>query len=174
MHDRDSARRDELTGLAARLAALAPTSRIDRDQLMFAAGRRAGQRRMRIANCALVATSFAFAGLSAVLLAGTRWPSAPLAGPVIEHVRSSQHLAEGDESKAYDRTDDSDTDRDSLTTRMSESTNFRLMHASVDAISARPADYSPPRVIETDETTPPATHPRTLLHRYLQDMPGRM
>ncbi len=68
MHDRDLAFDPELERLAQQLASLAPQARLDRDQVMFAAGRRAGDRRLRTVNRLLAATSLALAAVAALSL----------------------------------------------------------------------------------------------------------
>ena len=67
MHDHESPdfglTDPELAAFEARLASLAPQSLIDRDQIMFSAGRRTTGRHLRTINRVLAGTSLALVGL---------------------------------------------------------------------------------------------------------------
>jgi hypothetical protein len=69
MWEGQPARREELTGLAAQLAMLKPRAQVDRDRLMFAAGRRHALVRLRIANGLLLATNVICGSLLTAVLA---------------------------------------------------------------------------------------------------------
>ncbi len=69
MWDGQPAKREELTGLAAQLASLKPRAQLDRDRLMFAAGRRSALARLSIANGVLLATNVLCGGVLATMLA---------------------------------------------------------------------------------------------------------
>jgi hypothetical protein len=58
---RDESFDTQLEALEGRLRSLTPHARIDRDRLIFAAGERAGRRRLRLVNRALAGTSVALA-----------------------------------------------------------------------------------------------------------------
>ena len=63
------AKREELTGLAAQLALLKPRAQLDRDRLMFAAGRRSALARLSLANGVMLATNVLCGGVLATMLA---------------------------------------------------------------------------------------------------------
>jgi hypothetical protein len=72
MHDDESPNfgltDSHLSAFEATLASLVPQSHFDRDRLMFAAGRRAASRRLRVINRILAGTSLAFAGFACLAL----------------------------------------------------------------------------------------------------------
>jgi hypothetical protein len=70
MHDPTS--HDELTSFEARLAALVPATRLDRDRLLYAAGKRAGRRGLRITQTLLAAVSVASGALVALVVLDPR------------------------------------------------------------------------------------------------------
>ena len=81
MWEGQPAKRDELTGLAAQLASLRPRAQVDRDRLMFAAGRRHGLVRLRIANGLLLATNVIFGSLLTAVLASAHFSDTSYVSP---------------------------------------------------------------------------------------------
>jgi hypothetical protein len=163
MQDPASANND-LSELERQLAALAPTGRLDRDRLMYAAGRRAGQRRLRATQRWLAVTS---AGFGAVLAFATlnplwsvdRWPDGPPAfvAQQTEPATASQPAARFDRGSS------------------DPSTNFRLLQqlaAGAPRESPR-SDHSetPPDAAERDAGR---SDSRWLLNRYLDDPRTRL
>jgi hypothetical protein len=65
---------DDLSELERQLAALAPIGGVDRDRLMYAAGRRAGQRHLRATQRWLAVTSAGFGAVLAFTVLNPRLP----------------------------------------------------------------------------------------------------
>jgi hypothetical protein len=63
----------DLSELERQLAALSPIGRVDRDRLMFAAGRRVGQRRLRATQRWLAVTSAGFGAMLAFTMLNPLW-----------------------------------------------------------------------------------------------------
>jgi hypothetical protein len=64
---------DDLNELERQLAALAPIGGVDRDRLMYAAGRRAGQRHLRVTQRWLAVTSAGFGAMLAFAMLNPLW-----------------------------------------------------------------------------------------------------
>ncbi len=64
---------DDLNELERQLAALVPSARVDRDRLMYAAGRRAGQRHLRVTQRWLAVTSAGCGAMLAVVVMNPMW-----------------------------------------------------------------------------------------------------
>ena len=168
MHDSQSSHH-ELNEFEAQLAALAPRARLDRDRLMFAAGRRAGARPLRVANRLLATASVGLAVLVAVVvvLPGlSREPNArqeppPAARPT---------LAEA----ANDDVQDEGVTRGSLAA-LDGPTIFRLrrqFERGVDEFLQERTERVP-RMGPDEELSPPS-YSRALLKRYLETTPDRL
>jgi hypothetical protein len=156
-----------LSGLEARLAALAPRATIDRDRVMFAAGRRAAAQRLRRANRVLAATNVLLGGLLAIVLV-PGWMREPVAAPAptIDRPR----LAEDDRSTAMPR-----TTADASLALVDGPTNFRLLQllsGDPDAQIDKPTQRTVPRQIE--HPSPERLSPRALLNRYLNEKQEQM
>jgi len=76
---------DDLSELERQLAALSPIGLVDRDRLMYAAGRSAGQRRLRATQRWLAVTSAGFGAMLAVAMLNPLWSvdRGPDAAPAI-------------------------------------------------------------------------------------------
>ncbi len=81
MRDTGTPLEPELTQLEAQLAGLAPRSGLNRDRLMFAAGRKAADQRLRKTNRVLTMATVAFAGLACLPLLSGRSPRQDLTSP---------------------------------------------------------------------------------------------
>jgi hypothetical protein len=81
MREGQPAKREELTGLAAQLATLKPRAQVDRDRLMFAAGRRYALVRLRIANGLLLAMNVICGSLLTAVLAFAHFSDVSRTGP---------------------------------------------------------------------------------------------
>ncbi len=165
----------ELTAFEARLASLAPHSQIDRDRLMFAAGRRSTGRRLRVVNRVLAGTSLALAGVACLSLFSPE-PGAPAANPQtnLASQKSDASPLRPTPTKPF-----SVDQGNELSVALFEGpTNQRLLREweqngqSFD----RPVDQSPddPAVPRNDiEPTSPSTS-RELLLQYLQSTSERL
>jgi hypothetical protein len=168
MHDPASSH-DELKGFEAQLAALAPRARLDRDRLMFAAGRRAGARPLRIANRLLATASVALAALLAGVVALPRSSSEQNVRP--EPPRGTgATLAE----TGHDDTPALDAARQPLAL-VDGPTNFRLRQRFMlgfDDHAAQPTQSFP----DTEDSVEPSqpNDARSLLKRYLNNTPDRL
>ena len=170
MHDEPSSHDAELTGLEAQLAALSPAARIDRDRVMYAAGRRAGSRRLRVTNRFLTASNVLLGGLLAIVLAAPGWIYEPVAGPALD----APNVAEHDQPAVATVVANDDVSDTSLVL-LDGPTNFRLLKLlgnDLDAHFEQPTDRDTPP--ETDHRALERSYPRTLLNRYLDGKPGRM
>ena len=168
MHDPESSHH-ELKGFEAQLAALTPRARLDRDRLMFAAGRRAGTRPLRVANRLLATASVVLAGVVAVMVAVPRLPKEPADGhepppaarPTLAEAANDDAPIEG-------------VTRGSLAA-IDGPTNFRLRKQFERGVDARLPERTEraPRVGPDEEPSPPS-YSRALLKRYLEATPDRL
>lgn len=154
---------DDLSELERQLAALSPIGRVDRDRLMYAAGRRAGQRHLRATQRWLAVTS---AGLGAMLAFTTLNPlwsvdRGPASAPAIAQ-RSEPDVAPPLALQPERMSSD-------------PSANFRLLQqlaggAKVDSPSSQDREAT------TDAAVPGGTRSdsRWLLNRYLDDARTRL
>ena len=168
MHDPESSHH-ELNEFEAQLAALAPQARLDRDRLMFAAGRNAGARPLRVANRLLAATSVALAALAAVVVALPRLSREP-------NVRDEPPPAAGATlaEAAGDDAPIEDVTRGSVAA-IDGSTIFRLRRQFERGFDERLPERTEraPRVGPDEEVSPPS-YSRALLKRYLETTPDRL
>lgn len=109
MHDHESPdfglTDPNLSSFEARLAGLAPHSEIDRDRLMFAAGRRSANKHLRVINRMLAGTSLvlaAVAGLSTVQrIAGQ--PAVAPTPTLAEHASEMKLMVFAEPEPAHDQ-----------------------------------------------------------------------
>lgn len=154
---------DDLSELERQLAALAPIGGVDRDRLMYAAGRRAGQRHLRVTQRWLAVTSAGFGAMLAFSTLNPLWSvdRGPDLAPAIAQ-RPEPDAASPLPAQSERMSSDPDT-------------NFRLLQqlavgAAVE--SPRSRDGETP----SDPTEPPAgrSDSRWLLKRYLDDEHTRL
>lgn len=169
MHDHESSDHPltdpELSAFEASLASLAPQWKLDRDRLMFEAGRRTAGVRLRRTTRLLVATSLALGGLAGFMLL-EHTPERPMATD-----KKFPHSAPNELS--------ADEQNDRLSVASTEGpTNQRLLRLwgqdgkLFDPLAESPGE--PAIVPKTDiDLTSPNTS-RELLLRYLQSTTGRL
>jgi hypothetical protein len=151
---------DDLSELERQLAALAPIGGVDRDRLMYAAGRRAGQRHLRVTQRWLAVTSAGFGAMLAFAMFNPLWSvdRSPNAAPAIAQ-RSEPDVIHP------------------LAARMSSDpdTNFRLLQ-QLAAGATLELPRSQDAKTTTDVSEPPAdrSDSRWLLKRYLDDPRTRL
>jgi hypothetical protein len=166
MHDPESSH-PELKGFEAQLAALAPRGQLDRDRLMFAAGRRAGARPLRVANRLLATAGLALA--AAVLVVLPRWSREPDTRPE-PPLATRPTLAESgnDDAQAVDATR-------RPVALVDGPTNFRLRQRFMlrfDDHAAQPTQSFPDTEDSVERSQP--NDARSLLKRYLNNTPDRL
>jgi len=168
MHDPESSRH-ELKGLEAQLAALVPRDRLDRDQLMYTAGRRAGARRLRVANRLLATTSLALSAVLAFVVALPGFSGEPKM-PLEPSAVTQSAVAE---SGAAEVQRDGVT-RDSVAA-VDGPTYFRLRQRLEHGFDERARQPSRPQSAanHTLDVSPPSDA-RSLLNRYLNKLPDRL
>lgn len=152
---------DDLSELERQLAALAPIGRVDRDRLMYAAGRRAGQRRLRATQRWLAVTSAGFGAMLAVAMLNPLWSvdGEPDSAPAI----AQRPVPE-----------DSWTIQSGPTSN-DPNANYRLLKqlaagSTVEAAGARDARVTPDAAVPNPERG----DSRWLLNRYLDDPRTRL
>jgi len=153
---------DHLSELERQLAALAPIGRVDRDRLMYAAGRRACQRHLRATQRWLAVTS---GGLGAMLAFATLNPlwsvdRSPDAAPAIAQRR------EPDVTPAPAvRSERSSSDPDA---------NFRLRQQLASGVPLESPEFHDTDTASDAEPDAPRSDSRWLLNRYLNDAHTRL
>ena len=155
---------DDLSELERQLAALAPTGRLDRDRLMYAAGRRAGQRHLRVTQRWLAVTSAGFGAMLAFSTLNPLWSGdRRLEGRPAFVAQQTEATAASQPAARFDRGSND------------PSANFRLLQqlAAGTPREAPRADHSetPSDVIERDAER---SDSRWLLNRYLDDPRTRL
>lgn len=154
---------DELSALERQLRELVPAAKIDRDRLMFAAGLRAGRRRLRFAHGLLAVTSVACGALVALVVTTPRAPREPLRAESPGETQSVARAA-------------GDLPPTTVPPPSREApTNYQLLRRLSDDLDARIAfGREAVPTIEPDHEPAPPQYPRALLKRYLENDPGQL
>ena len=168
MQDEQSSLGPELTGFEAQLAALKPGRQLDRDRLMFEAGRRSAARRLRTTTRLLMTTGMMCGGLVALLVLDLG--RGPDADPIRQAAQSPTVSSRDPGTSVSPTETPEDKLRGGAVALMNEPTNFRLRQSYDRGLDA-PLGKQPVRepFPQVHDEVSSQDYPRALLRLYLQD-----